>query len=195
MAKRIVHECDLSKQEIGEDETLYTLKLAKKGTKSNMTYELSASAAEKLLAQLNGRKELAEGWDFVAPGTMAPRPPGVRGRTLGDLEASPESQDDSSFVAEKKAALREAGVIEAEDDVQKRELPTDTAVGRALGSDAGNGCRHINKSRIKTTLRDNERFIYRTCMECRKEIPEITSDARKEYMGGKAPKGVRIRDL
>lgn len=203
MAKRVIHECDLTKQEIDEDEVLFTLKLAKKGSRSNMTYELSSTAAEALLAQLNGRKELSENWQFVSPGDMAPTPPGVKGggrRTLEDLEAEAvqeadeKIEDDSRFVAEKKAALREQGVLGDEEDEEPREEPTDGPVGKALGATTDK-CRHMNKGRIQTTMRGGKRFIYRKCADCRKDIPEMTSEARQSYMKGKAPKGVNIRDL
>ena len=202
MAKRVIHECDLTKQEIDDEDTLFTLKLAKKGTRSNMTYELSGEAAEALLAQLNGRRELAEGWQFTSPGDMPVRPPGVRGgdsapRTLGDLEAEEIEapvEDDTRFVAEKKAALREQGVLgDDEEDEEPREEPTDGPVGKALG--ATKGCRHMNKGRIQTTMRGGKRLIYRKCADCRKDIPEMSSEARQSYMKGKAPKGVNIRDL
>lgn len=187
MGKRVIHECDLTKQEIDEEDTLFTLKLAKKGTRSNMTYELSGSAAEKLLAQLNGRKELSEGWQFVSPGDMQPKPPGVRSvrRTLEDLE------DDSSFVAEKKASLKEQGVL---NDEAPEERQQDGPVAKAMGAKKGD-CRHINKGRIQTTMRNGKRFIYRKCTKCHQDIPEMTSEARQQYMGGEAPQGVNIRDL
>ncbi|MCV0439811.1 MAG: hypothetical protein K5880_14380 [Hydrogenophaga sp.] len=171
-----------------------------------MTYELSAEAAEALLAQLNGRKELAEGWQFVSPGDMQPKPPGVRGgserrRTLEDLEAEAgeeeeEPADDASFVAEKKASLREQGVLGDEDSDEEASPRESTGgpVEKALGG-SGNRCSHMNKGRIQTTMRGKKRLIYRRCNDCRKDIPEITSEARQQYMSGKTPQGVNIRDL
>jgi hypothetical protein len=197
MAKRVIHECDLTKQEIDEDDVLFTLKLAKKGSRTNMTYELSSAAAEKLLAQLNGRDELEENWNFTSVQDF-PVPPSDRKqrRTLEDLEAEAEEkiEDDSRFVAEKKAALREQGVLSDEETEEPREEPTDGPVGKALGATTDQ-CRHMNKSRIQTTMRGGKRFIYRKCADCRKDIPEMTSEARQSYMKGKAPKGVNIRDL
>lgn len=189
MAKRVIHECDLTKQEIDEDDVLFTLKLAKKGSRSNMTYELSSAAAEKLLAQLNGRDVLDKDWSFsngdYAPATEDSAP--SRRRTLEDLEADAvqEAEDDARFVTEKKAALREQGVLH---DEEPREEPTDGPVGKALG--ATKGCRHMNKGRIQTTMRSGTRFIYRKCTDCRKDIPEMTSEVRQQYMNAKAPKGV-----
>lgn len=120
MAKRTIIECDLTKQEIENEETIFVLKIVKKGKRNYQTFELSAEAAEKLLAQLNGRNELPDNWTFSNPGTLQ-YPPGVRGgegrssrrRTLADLEDEPveaelKEEDDTHYVAEKKASLREA---------------------------------------------------------------------------------------
>ena len=202
MAKRTIIECDLTKQEIEDEETVFTLKIAKKGKRNYQTFELSAEAAEKLLSQLNGRNELTEDWQFSKPGGLH-YPPGVRSaevynqpegsppekRTLGDLDVA----DDSSFVAEKKASLREAGVLGDEDDESPRESQ-DGPVAKAMGG-ASNGCRHINKGRVQVTMRDGKRFVYRKCNECRQDIPEKSADEKRDYMSGKAPDGVRIRDL
>jgi len=190
MAKRVIHECDLSKQEISEDDTIFTLKLTKKGTRSNMTYELSSASAEKLLAQLNSRNELDDNWSFEAEVQEVFQPQRPK-RTLGDLEdevfEEPE-ESDAGFVAEKKAELREAGVIEEE-----RELSSDTPVSKALG--AVDGCTHINKSRIKITMRGKKRFAYRNCIECGKEIEEASAEGKKSYMTAKAPKGTNVRSI
>ena len=195
MGKRVIHECDLTKQEINEEETLFTLKLAKKGTRSNMTYELSGDAAEKLLAQLNGRNELGEDWHFAGSsevvahvGTIDGRP---RRRTLEDLERE-TVEDDTSFVAEKKASLREAGVIDDDED-EREEVSADSPISKAMGATAG--CGHINKGRIQTTMRSGKRLIYRKCANCGKDIPEKTSEAKQKYMSAKAPKGVNMGDL
>jgi len=202
MAKRTIIECDLTKQEIGDDDTVFTLKVAKKGTRTNMTYELSSAAAEALLAQLNGRKELREGWQFSSPGDMPVRPPGVRDgtprrRTLGDLDDEgddeEEPEDDSRFVAEKKASLREAGVLDEESD-ETEERQQDGPVAKAVGANRDK-CIHMNKGRVQVTMRGGKRYVYRKCADCREDIPEMTSEARQQYMSGKAPKGVRIRDL
>lgn len=208
MAKRTIIECDLTKAEIEDEETVFTLKIAKKGKRNPQTFELSAEAAEKLLAQLNGRNELPEDWTFSNPGALQ-YPPGVRGgegrssrrRTLADLEDEPDEQepreeDDTRFVAEKKASLREAGVLgdEPEEGESPEERQSDGPVAKAMGAKKG-GCRHMNKGRIQTTLRKGKRVAYRKCMDCRKDIPEMTAEARSQYMSGKAPKGVNIRDL
>ena len=67
MSKRIIHECDLTKREFDpENEKVFTLVIGVKGQgrKAPLKYELSALAAETLLAQLNGSHELAEAWGF-----------------------------------------------------------------------------------------------------------------------------------
>lgn len=201
MAKRTIIECDLTKHEIEDEDTVFTLKIAKKGKRNPQTFELSAEAAEKLLAQLNGRNELPQDWRFTAPGALN-YPPGVRGggeaprrRTLADLEnepveSEPREEDDTNFVAKKKASLREEGVLGEEPE--EREL--DGPVAKAMGAKKG-GCLHMNKGRIQTTLRDGKRVVYRKCMDCRKDIPAKTVEERDQFMNGKAPKGVNVRDL
>jgi len=194
MGKRIIHECDLTKQEFNPDEDqIFTLSIAKKGRKAPMKYELSASAAERLLAQLNGSKELDADWRFAREEPDAMPEEGSTGpRTLGDLEyEQEESEDDSHFVASKKAELREAGILEGE-----REEPEESTIGKALGAaQVNNGCAHLNKGPIQTTLKNKKRFIFRVCRECRQQIPEMTAAEREQYLRGKTPEGVHQRDL
>jgi len=187
MAKRIIHECDLTKQEFDpKEEVVFTLSITKKGRKGPHKYELSADAAEKLLAQLNSQTQLPKNWSF-ANGPVAIEEARELPRTLGDLDNEP---DDTKFVAEKKKELREAGVINDEE----REEPQAGPVGQALGG-SGDKCRHLNKGSIQTSMRDSKRFIYRQCKECGKQIPEMTRGERKTYMSGKAPQGVNLKDL
>ncbi|MCI0559952.1 MAG: hypothetical protein MN733_15785, partial [Nitrososphaera sp.] len=125
MAKRVIQECDLTKQEYDPEETV-TLVIKKKGKQSGRTYELSPSAAAKLEQQLVAGKEsiLPDDWQFGGTSRRASAETSSdsrRRRTLGDLEAEDE-QDDTKFVAKKKAELREAGVIKPEEE--QREEPT-----------------------------------------------------------------------
>lgn len=60
---------------------------------------------------------------------------------------------------------------------------------------AKSGCRHINRGRIQTTLRQGKRFIYRKCKDCQKDVPEKTTDQKKQYMSGDVPKDINIRSL
>ena len=88
MAKRIIQECDLTKQEYDPDETV-TLVFKKKGKTNGRTYELSSSAATKLEQQLVAGKEAAleEGWGFTKNNSRTPRSmEETPVRTLGDLE-------------------------------------------------------------------------------------------------------------
>lgn len=174
MAKRIIHECDLTKDEIKEDDTLFTLKISKKGTRANSTYELSSSAAEKLLAQLNGTEQLPNNWSFSGSKRQA-------ARTLGDLETDEsfiQSKSDEQMIAEKRKQLTEAGV-----DTTPQEVPDD-----------GN-CRHINKTTIQTSLRNGSQYFYRRCKKCGREIPEMPADVRRGYTSEKPPTGVNIREI
>lgn len=192
MAKRVIQECDLTKQEYDPDETV-TLVIKKKGKQSGRTYELSQNAATKLEQQLVAGKEAAllEDWQFGGTGRQLLVPTNSNDkqhRTLGDLEA----EDDSKFVSDKRAELKEAGVIKAEE----REEPAESVVSEALGAPKSNGgCRHLNKGRIQTTLKGSKRFVYRMCADCRTRIPEMTTEERKAFMDGKTDPDVRVRDL
>jgi len=199
MAKRTIQECDLTKQEYDPDTTV-SITIKAKGKSRGRSYDLSPEAASKLERQLVSGDPLPEGWDFTASVKDESRS-SSRGRssqTLGDLDDDPDAvlESDAQFVAEKKASLREHGVLGDDDSEEEepREPSGDSPVGRALGA-TGDKCRHMNKGRIQTTMRGGKRFIYRKCTECRKDIPEQTSDAKEQYMSGRAPKGVRIRDL
>ena len=184
MARRVIHECDLTKREFDpENEKVFTLSIAVKGKKAPMKYELSASTAEKVLAQLNGSNTLKEDWSF-SNGDYAPAvddtPEERPRRTLGDLE----DEDDSQFVADKKAELREAGLLREEDEPVAESVINVTS-----------GCTHINKGPIQTTLRKGKRHIFRRCKECQTKVPEMSSADRQGFMGGQLPADVRLRDL
>jgi hypothetical protein len=180
MGKRTIYECDLTKQEFDpEEEQLFTITVAKKGRKAPMKYEISAAAAEKLLAQLNGSKTLPQDWHFTEEqdlsfitSKISSSPEDVP-QTLGDLD------DDADFVAHKKKELREAGVIEETDRVE-------TSV---------NGCSHMNKGPIQATMKNGKRYIYRICKDCHQRAPEMTKQERDGYLNGKAPADVNIRDI
>lgn len=195
MAKRVIQECDLTKQEYDPDETV-TLVFKKKG-KSGRTYELSSSAATKLEQQLVAGKEaiLPEDWQFSGVSrraATATNSDGRRRRTLEDLETE-EGQDDTKFVSKKKAELKEAGVIKDEE----RQEPAEQVISEALEApkSKNNGCRHLNKGRIQTTLKGGKRFIYRKCVDCRTNVPEMTTETREAFMNGKTDPDVRARDL
>jgi hypothetical protein len=188
MAKRVIQECDLTKQEYDPDETV-VITIKKKGKRQGRSYDLSPDAASKLEQQLVAGNEatLPEGWGFAS---AQPTQKNKR-RTLEDLENEDEDEeDDSGFVANKKAELRDQGVIG--DDDEERE--PNTALGQALGA-SGQKCRHINKSRIQTAMRKGKRYAYRTCNDCHKTIEEMTAENRRQYMTGKPPKGVKIKDI
>lgn len=183
MAKRTIHECDLTKQEFDPDqEKVFTISVAKKGQKGPMKYEICAAAAEKLLAQLNSSEQLDENWSFSSKPKQVSR---GRSTTFEDLEQDTEddSQDDTKFVARKRAELVEAGIVETEP--RKAKAKTKDGVR----------CTHLNKGRIETTLKNKKRFAFRACRECGEKIEEQTASDRKSYMGGKPPAGVKLRDL
>lgn len=187
MGKRVIQECDLTKQEIPEGDEVVTITIKRDGKKSGRSYELSSAAAAKLEQQLVGGKEtiLPHDWSFANKVNTAS--PGSSKKTLGDLEA----ENDEKFVRDMKA-----------DVAQRQEIQTEESpeLQNAIASEAGvtiaeGKCRHLNKGRVQTTLKDGKRFAYQTCTECRVKIPLKTTDERKAYMNGKLPPDINMRDL
>jgi len=182
MAKRVVQECDLTKQEYDPAETV-TLVIKKSGKKTGRTYELSAAAAAKLEQQLVSGNKLPEEWDFVGGavrqgGTSAPQP---GKRTLADLDT--DEPDDAAFVAEKKRSLAAEGV-----DAEPRETQEDDP--SILGVDTS-GCMHPNRGPVAITMSQGKRLIYRMCRDCRKRIPEKTKDEKAAFLSAKPPPDTR----
>jgi RNA polymerase-binding transcription factor DksA len=169
--------CDLTKLEYDPEETV-VITIKKKGKSKGRSYDLSPEAASKLEQQLvaGAEAQLTENWSFLRDAVTTSLEK-TKGQTLEDLE-----DEESQFIAEKRASLREEGVSEEE-----RRQPNAPASKCPT--------RHMNKGRIQTTIRDGKRFAYRKCNDCNADIPEQTAEQRKNYMSGKAPQGVNIRDL
>lgn len=193
MARRVVQECDLTKQEYDPAETV-TLVIKKSGKKTGRTYELSAAAAARLEQQLVSGNKLPEGWDFVGGARQShsestSENPGRR--TLADLDTDSQSGDtergdDATFVTAKKREMVEEGV-----DTEPRERSEDQATILPGIAVDGSGCMHINKSSIQTTMKNGKRHIYRTCRDCRKRISERTVEEKAAFLGAKAPTDTR----
>lgn len=180
MARRVVQECDLTKQEYDPAETV-TLVIKKNGKKTGRTYELSSAAASKLEQQLVSGNSLPENWSFGSAVVM--RDTSAQGgerRTLADLDTD-NLPDDSEFVAAKK---KEMAGTEAELEVVEDEVLPEPAVG-------ADDCHHLNKGPIQTTMNGGKRKIYRTCRDCRKRINEKTKDEKASFLGAKAPPDTR----
>lgn len=177
MAKRVVQECDLTKQEYDPSETV-TLVIKRAGKKAGRTYELSGEAASKLEQQLVAGVKLDTNWGFSS-GQGSSRPTGSAPRTLGDLEDEtgfePEVENDEAFIAEKMSQRKAV----AQTTEESAETET-TAVSEG-------GCYHMNKGPIQTTMRAGKRQIYRVCRECRERIPEKRKDDKSKFMNAKAP--------
>jgi len=191
-AKRIVIECDLTKQEYDPDETV-TITFKHKGKARGRSYDLSAAAAAKLEQQLVGGPKLNAEWGFYAQTESVTRQGRPRpARTVGDLDT--ESGEAEKTIADKKAELREAGVIPA-DAANKPQEAEVSEVTEIVGGKKD--CLHMNKGRIQTTLRDGKRFIFRLCTECRARIPEMPLATKAAYLDGKVNKAddVNIREL
>jgi len=186
MAKRQIIVCDLTKQETEED-SLVTIIIKIDGKKSR-SYDLSPEAAAKLEQQLVGGPKLTEEWGFYAAQPQAGRGPRPA-RTVGDLDTDAVSAERT--IADKKAELREAGVIPADAE----NTPQVSEVTEIVGGKKD--CLHMNKGRIQTTLRDGKRFIFRLCTECRARIPEMSKASRDAFIGGQLNKAddINIREL
>jgi len=179
MARRVVQECDLTKQEYDPADTV-TLVIKKSGKKTGRTYELSAAAAAKLEQQLVSGNLLPEDWGFVGDARQSHSENPFPGwRTVAELNDDSPREDDASFVAAKKQEMIEEGVDTDQDII----LP-----GMALDVSR---CLHINKSPINTTMKDGRRHIYRTCRDCRKRINEKTVEEKAAFLGAKAPADTR----
>jgi hypothetical protein len=189
MAKRVVQECDLTKQEYDPEETV-TITFKYKGKARGRSYDLSPAAAAKLEQQLVGGSKLPEDWGFVGQTTTAQGRKAAR--TLGDLDDAAAGEEQT--IADKKSELRAAGVIPEQSEAKAPE-PEISEVTEVVGG--RKDCSHMNKGRIQTTLRDGKRFIFRLCTECRARIPEMSKASKESYLSGKISKGddINIRDL
>lgn len=187
MARRIVQECDLTKQEYDPAETV-TLVIKKSGKKTGRTYELSAAAAARLEQQLVSGNKLPEGWSFSGSNIRHGRSDsenedGPTKRTLADLERGA----DATFVATKKQEMVAEGV-----DISPREKSDDQpTILPEIEYVDGSGCMHINKGPIQTTMKNDKRHIYRTCRDCRKRISEKTVEEKAAFINAKASAGIR----
>lgn len=190
MGKRQLVFCDLSKEEVGEDEELITIVIKHKG-KSSRSYEISSKTAGKLEQQLVAGMDAALGtdWSFGRGESVTVIAKDGSKKTLADLEYE-EQEDDTKFVAEKKNSLREEGV-----DFDQRPEPTEEKFVAALGVNAPDQCSHRTKTRIQTTIRKKKRYAYRNCKDCGKEIPEKSSKDRQGYMNAELPSDTNLRDL
>lgn len=171
MAKRVVQECDLTKQEYDPSETV-TLVIKRAGKKAGRTYELSAEAASKLEQQLVAGLKLDTNWGFSSSQGSTRS----TAKTLGDLEDESEAEieSDEAFIAEKISQRRAIAETDEGDELAEAIKPE-------------GGCYHMNKGPIQTTMRAGKRQIYRVCRECRERIPEKRKDDKSKFMNAKAP--------
>lgn len=181
MARRVIQECDLTKQEYDPDETV-TISIKKKGKSKARTYDLSPSAAAKLEQQLVAGPDasLAEGWSFFSLLPM-PKTHRIDGDTFVGASNEDGIEDDTAFVVKKKSELREEGIIGSE--AEERDL-NGGAVSKAMGVTRRN-CSHMNKSGIKVT---SDHKKYRTCRDCGKALIVQSTKERTAYLTDKLPK-------
>lgn len=186
MAKRIVQECDLTKQEYDPAETV-TLVIKRSGKKQGRTYELSPEAASKLEQQLVSGNKLPTGWSFSGSKASVENPWHEADtpitRTLADLD-----NDDDALVAKKKREMKDEGV----DTSEPREKVEGQATVLPVLETDDSQCLHMNKGHIQTTLKDGERYFYRTCRACRRRIPEKSKEDSRSFMTAKPPADTRV---
>jgi len=187
MAKRTIQECDLTKQEYDPDETV-TITIKKTGKGRGRSYDLSPDAAAKLEQQLVAGSDavLEDDWDFRSkpkpePRARPERDEYIRNRDFGDDD---ENEDDSRFVAAKKAELKEEGIINTE----PREVVNSVFKGN------GN-CSHPNRGRVQMTMRGEERYAYTICKDCRAQLPYKKKSDQENYASAKLPADVRMKDI
>jgi len=187
MAKRVVQECDLTKQEYDPEDTV-TITFKKAGKAKGRSYDLSPEAAAKLEQQLVGGNELPATWGFGSVAKVEHTEVQRARTTLADLENDP--LDDTELIASKKAQFAELGGLD-----KNREEPTSPVIAPSLGQSVANDkCLHMNKGPIQTTIRDKKRHAYRTCRECRKEVPVKSKSDNESYMNASLPSDVNMRD-
>jgi len=183
MAKRIIHECDLTKREYDPEDTV-KITITRK-SKKGRAYEISSDAAEMLEKQLVAGEELVEGWDFH----------GVE-QIYSPQEVSPAPRQETKFIAEEedselKAILEKKRRIQANDEEEhpkraaKKEDWSDYQPKRRLGD-----CMHMNKGGIQ--FKDDA--AYRVCKNCGAKVPEKKRTEQSEYMGAKPAAGTKLKD-
>jgi len=196
MAKRVIQECDLTKQEYDPDETV-TIVIKKKGKSTGRTYELSPTAAAKLEQQLVAGKEaiLEDGWGFSSQ-SYDNNSKSTKKITLADLEheiqeeEQPEVQQESFYTEESL----DSRIEQKKQELHNSQEATTNLVttGETTNNDLKK-CIHLNKGRIQTTFKDGKRFVYRLCTGCHKRIEEKTA-SEKRAVHDKVPDGFRITE-
>lgn len=185
MAKRVIQECDLTKQEYDPDQTVVLI-IKKKGKKVGRTYELSPDAAAKLEQQLVAGIKLEKHWSFSnQPSFPVPRsidPIAVIGSSATTtIPTWDETQDnDSQWVEQKKAFLKEEGIIPESGPPEQASPP--------------GACVHMNKGPVRTTMRNGEQYAYRLCKQCGKQIAEHKREDTKAYISQTPPPDVNLKD-
>ena len=188
MAKRTIQECDLTKQEYDPDETV-SITIKKKGKGRGRTYDLSPEAASKLEQQLVAGSEavLDPDWTFgSSPKRIRSQPSPVDEWNISGDDHQEEPEDDSNFVAAKKAELKDQGVINKDDEPREVE--------NSVFKDSGN-CAHMNRGPVQMTMRNNERYAYTICKDCGRQLPVKKRNDRDAYMSARLPSDVNMRDM
>ena len=192
MAKRTIQECDLTKQEYDPDETVI-ITIKKKGKSKGRSYDLSPDAAAKLEMQLvaGSDAELDSNWTFSPASqeetytyTEFGEKPVEKTRAELENITYDDIDDDSRFVAAKKAELKEEGIINTE----PREVVNSVFKGN------GN-CSHPNRGRVQMTMRGEERYAYTICKDCRAQLPYKKKSDQENYASAKLPADVRMKDI
>jgi hypothetical protein len=178
MAERRIQICDLTKREYDPSETV-TLTIKRKGKTKGRTYDLCPEAADQLEQHL-----VSEAGTFTIFDKLPPEDPEVQDPplVLDDLpeaaNVDQEKLDDAAFVAEKKRELAD-------------RLEQNAAEDQKPGPKPSEGCTHINRTRVKMTIRNGESYAYTNCCDCGGELPVRKKQDRESYMAARPPKGTR----
>jgi hypothetical protein len=194
MAKRTIHECDLTKQEMDpEDSFVLVLKKRGKRTKGS-EFEISASSAELLLQQLNSNYRLPQGWSFAT----IKRPVNIPPDSLEDIEV--EDLQPLQTAPEVRADLqREPTDEELAGEPERWEVAraenrdtSHTISGPETVAPEGDECIHMNKGRVHLGMKGGRRDAYRLCKDCGAKVPELRQQTRSRLTNVSAPDGTRV---
>lgn len=211
MGRKQLHFCDLCKQEA---EKFYMITIRKPDKRSGGNkYELCPDCASKLQTQLvSDDRELPDDWEFQAgppdlSGVFAPGPDetnDVPHQTPSERRAALQEDVDDAEIhaleqrkARKRAEAERLREEEEEFDEEQFEgegfeVSESQIVGPQTVKPEGDECPHMNRTRVRLTMRNKQRYAYRTCKDCGAELPEAKLAEREGLKNVQAPAGTRV---
>lgn len=181
MSKKSIIICDLSKQEISDEDAMVTITIKAVGKKVGRSYDLSAESAAKLEQQLVGTNKLSNNWGFTSRASGKNDSRGEAGSKVSAeepeiIDIDNEIPQDEVFIAEKKSQREH-------NPPTVSPQPPSSDFSKTLGD--GTDCLHMNKGRLKLTIRDKERYAYKICKDCKRQIPEKSLDEKSKFLNTK----------